>query len=351
VIFLLYISLLIYRGYLRYSTKIRTPNGISSLEQITLGGLRQWIFIRGTDQNKPVLIFLHGGPGEPALGMSSARKLDAKLIKHFIVVHWDQRGAGKTYNTDIPVHSMTLDQLVEDCNDLIDYLRERFNTPKVFIIGHSGGTIIGIKTAYKYPEKIHAYIGVAQIINDYEGEKISYNFIIKEAEKSGNLRKLNAIKAIGLPPYKTPQEYFEKARHIGRYGGFVHGNPIKQLGGVVFNYLTTPEYSILEGIKTLRGKGLHFTMNAMYEELKTINFINEIKTIKVPIYFFAGKYDMITPTILVEKYFNSLDAEKGKKLVIFEKSAHFLIKEEQEKYHDLLINTVLKESLERKFSV
>jgi pimeloyl-ACP methyl ester carboxylesterase len=332
---------------LRYSTKIKTPNGISSLEQVPLGGLNQWIFIRGTDQNNPVLIFLHGGPGEPVLGMSSSRNLDTRLIKHFIVVHWDQRGAGKSYNTEIPVHSMTLDRLVEDCNALIDYLREKFNTQKVFIVGYSGGTIMGIKTAYKYPEKIHAYIGVAQIINEYEGDKISYNFIIKEAEKSGNLKKLNAIKAIGLPPYDTPDKHFEKARYIGRYGGFVHGNPIKQMGGVVFNYLTSPEYSISEGIRTIKGKGLHFTMNAMYDELKTIDFINEIKTIKVPIYFFAGKYDMISPTILVKKYYNSLDAEKGKKLFIFEKSAHFLIKEEKEKYQSLLIDTVLKESFEK----
>ncbi|MFX0079380.1 MAG: alpha/beta fold hydrolase, partial [Candidatus Hermodarchaeota archaeon] len=131
------------------------------MEEITLGDLKQWIFIRGTDQKNPVLLFLHGGPGAPLLGMSSSRKYDAELIKHFTVVHWDQRGAGKSFNRDIPVDSMTLDRFVEDCNELIDYLRNRFHTQKVFIVGHSGGTIIGIKTAHKYPEKIHAYVGVA----------------------------------------------------------------------------------------------------------------------------------------------------------------------------------------------
>ncbi|MFX1594225.1 MAG: alpha/beta fold hydrolase, partial [Promethearchaeota archaeon] len=292
VIILFFICLLSYKFWLIHSTKIKTPNGISSLEQIKLGGIKQWIFIRGVDQKNPVLIFLHGGPGEPMLGMSSSRKLDVELIKHFTVVHWDQRGAGKSYSKDIPVATMTLDQLVEDLNELIDFLRDRFTTQKVFIIGYSGGTTIGIKTAYKYSEKIYAYVGVAQIINDYEGERRSYDFLVEKAEKSGDIKKLNAIKAIGLPPYDTPEKHFKKAKYIGRYGGFFHGNTIKQMVGIIFNYLTSPEYSLLEGIRTLRGKGLHFTMNAIYDELKNLNFNEEIQSINVPIYFFAGKYDM-----------------------------------------------------------
>jgi pimeloyl-ACP methyl ester carboxylesterase len=151
---LLFIGLLLYKSYLRYSTKIKTANGISLLEEITLGDLKQWIFIRGTDQNNPVLVFLHGGPGMPLLGMSSSRRRDKELIKHFTVVHWDQRGAGKSFNKDIPVHSMTYDRFVEDSNELIDYLRKRFHTPKVFLVAHSGGTVIGLKTVYRYPEKI-----------------------------------------------------------------------------------------------------------------------------------------------------------------------------------------------------
>ena len=134
LLLLVFISILVYKNRLGNSTKIETSNGISSLEEITLGDLKQWIFIRGTDQKNPILIFLHGGPGTPVLGMASSRKLDAELIKHFTVVHWDQRGAGKSYNSDIPNNLMTFDRLVEDCNELIDYLRIKFNTQKVFIV-------------------------------------------------------------------------------------------------------------------------------------------------------------------------------------------------------------------------
>ena len=343
LIFLMSIGLLAYREYLKSSTRIETPNGISSLEEITLGGVKQWIFIRGTDQNNPVLIFLHGGPGEPALGMSSSRNLDAELIKYFTVVHWDQRGAGKSYNGNIPIDSMTFDRWVQDCNELIDYTRDRFDTEKVFLVAHSGGTLLGIKTAHKYPEKIHAYVGVAQIINNYEQQRISYDFVVEEAERAGDVKTENAIRAIGPPPYDTPKKEHEKARYIVRYGGFIRDNPIKQMGFIMLSYLTSPEYSLGEAFKTINGKGLDFTMNARYEEIKNTDLTEEIQSLKVPIYFFIGKHDMITPTVQVENYYDGLDAENGKNLIIFENSAHLPIIEEKEKYQDLLINVVLKE--------
>ena len=346
ILFLLIIvSLLTYRVYLERTTKIKTPNGISSLEEITLGNVKQWIFIRGTDQNNPVLLFLHGGPGAPLVGMPSSRIFDAELIKHFTVVHWDQRGAGKSFNSDIPVASLTLERFVEDCNELIDYLRNRFHTQKVFIVAHSGGTVIGIKTAYKYPEKIRAYVGVAQVINEYEGQKVSYDFLVEEAEKSGDVGRLNAIKAIGPPPYESPKKFLEMEGHIGNYGGFMHNKHARtQMLIAVISFLTSPEYSLSEGIRTFRNIGFDFTINAMWEELKNVNLTKEIQSIKVPIYFFEGKYDMATPTIIVEKFYDNLDAEKGKKLIIFENSGHMPMLEEKEKYQELLINLVLKES-------
>jgi len=344
---LLYIGLLLYKSYLRNSTRIETSNGISSLEEITLGDLKQWVFIRGTDQNNPVLLFLHGGPGAPLLGMSSSRIFDAELIKHFTVVHWDQLGAGKSYDRDIPVNSMTLDRFVEDCNELIDYLRNKFHTQKVFLVAHSGGTIIGIKTAYKYPEKIHAYVGVAQVIDEYEGQKVAYDFLIEEAEKSGDVGRLNAIKAVGPPPYESPKKFLEMERHIGHYGGFMHeARARRQMLIAVISFLTSPEYSLSEGIRTFRNIGFDFTINAMWDELKNVNLTKEIQSIKAPIYFFEGKYDMATPTAIVEKFYDNIDAKKGKKLFIFENSGHMPMIEEKEKYQTLLINRVLIESLD-----
>jgi pimeloyl-ACP methyl ester carboxylesterase len=342
---LILIAMLVYKTYLKYSTKIETLNGISSLEKITLGGLEQWIFIRSEDKKNPVLIFLHGGPGSPMGGMSSSRKYDAELIKHFTVVHWDQRGAGKSYCSDIPIDSMTHERLVEDCNELIDYVRNKFDTPKVFIVGHSAGSVIGLKTVHKYPWKIHAYVGVAQIIDEYEKQRIAYKFVVKEAVKFGDVNIQNEIITIGPPPYDKHEKDLEKAKYIVQYGGFIRDNPIKQIGLAMLAFLTTPEYSLLEGIRTFGNEGLDFTMDAMWEEIKNINLTNEIQSINVPTYFFVGKYDMITPAVLVEKFYKNLDALKGKHFIVFEHSAHVPMLEEKEKYEDLLINLVLKESL------
>jgi len=119
---------------------------------------------------------------------------------------------------------------------------------------------------------------------------------------------------------------------------------LKKMIGIMLGYLTSPEYSLSEGIRTVRGRGRNFTTNSLWEEITNINFTKEIQSIQVPIFFFEGKYDMITPTILVEDFYNSLDAEKGKKLVIFENSGHWPMIEEKEKYLDTLVNIVLKES-------
>ena len=344
-IFLLsFVSLLGYRAYLERATRIETLNGISSLEEISLGNIKQWIFIRGTDQNNPVLIFLHGGPGVPFLGMPSSRTEDAELIKNFTVVHWDQRGAGKSFNGDIPEESMTFDRLSEDCNELIDFIRDRFNVDKVFLVGHSGGTIIGLKTAYKYPEKIHAYVGVAQIVNDLEQQRISYNFIVEEAEKTGNANNVKAIEAIGPPPFGSLDVFTKKDKFVSRFGGIYHGKNSIPMWILGLSFLTSPEHSLFEGIETLSMKGFDFTMNTMYKEYMSIDLTDEIRSMKVPVYFFEGKFDMAIPLEPVKIFFDSLVAENGKLFIIFENSGHFPMVEEKEKYQELLINIVLKDT-------
>jgi pimeloyl-ACP methyl ester carboxylesterase len=336
------IGRLTYRVYLTEATRIKTLDGISSLEEITLGGVRQWIFIRGEDRNNPILIFLHGGPGAPLLGMSSSRTLDAELIKHFTVVHWDQRGAGKSYSSDIPANSLSFDRLVEDCNELIDYTRDRFNAQKVFIIGHSWGSVLGIKTAYRYPEKIYAYMGVAQIISNHQKLAISYDFVLDAAERDGDVRRLNTLKAIGPPHFDTIEELMELNRNISHFGGIMRNMGLEQTI-TMLGYLTSPEYSLLEGLNAIRQRGMYFTITAMWDEMEDMDISQEIRSMEVPIYFIEGKFDMANPTIIVEDFYKSLEDRENIHLVIFEESAHFPMVEEREKYQDLLITIASNE--------
>jgi pimeloyl-ACP methyl ester carboxylesterase len=322
--------------------------GINSLEEITLGDVKQWIFIRGTNQSNPILLFLHGGPGAPIFGISSARSLDAELINHFTIVHWDQRGTGKSYDTDIPITSMTHDQLVEDCNELIDSLRTRFNTKKVFLVGHSAGTIIGLKIAHQYPEKLHAYVGVGQIIEEYERQQIWYNFVLEEAEKAGDTTAQNEIKAIGPPPFDTLDEVNKMEEYVSKYGGVIHENSMQLMLAMMLRFFTSPEYSLPEAFDTfVLLKGREFTMQAMWQDIQNVNFTQEIQSIHVPLYFFEGQYDMATPIEPVKTFYNAVTAENGKTLILFEHSAHFLMVEEREKYQDALVNIVLTESLDK----
>ncbi|PLX20001.1 MAG: hypothetical protein C0597_04735, partial [Marinilabiliales bacterium] len=311
VLILVFISLQAYKAYLKSSTKIKTPNGISSMEKVILGDLEQWVFIRSMDTSNPVLIFLHGWPCEPALGMSSSRNLDKELIKHFTVVHWDQLGAGKSFNNNIPNSSMSMERWVEDCNELINYLRNRFNSQKVFLVGHSGGTILGLKIAQKYPEKIAAYVGIAQILNNHEQQAISYNYILQKATDKGNQKTIDKIKEIGPPPYSNPKKELEKAKYIIKNGNFIRNEVVKNMGIIALSYLSSPEYTIKEGFQTLSGKGLIFTLDARYHEIIKMDLTNEVRSLEVPVYFFQGKYDMITPTSQIEDYYQKLKASHG----------------------------------------
>lgn len=341
---LVLISLSVYKSYLKKSTKIKTSSGINSLLEIELGGWKQWIFIRGTERKNPILIFLHGGPGVSLPGISTSRLFDVELIKHFTVIHWDQRGTGKSYNKDIPADSMTFDQLVQDCKELIDYSCEKFNQEKVYLIGHSAGTIIGLRIAHMYPEKIQAYVGVGQIINDYERQKISYDFVVDKAIKYGDKKVHNRLIDIGPPPFSTLEKLYEKDSYIFKYGGVVRDKGYKRMGALVLSFLISPEYSLIEGIRSVRFKGREFTMNSMHEEIKRIELEKEIDSINVPIYFFEGEYDFATSAAPVEKFYENLAAPIGKEFIVFEESAHFMMIEEKEKYEQLLINLILNKS-------
>jgi pimeloyl-ACP methyl ester carboxylesterase len=144
-----------------------------------------------------------------------------------------------------------MDRFVEDCNELIDYVRNRLNGHKVFLVAHSSGTVTGIKTAHRYPEKIHAYVGVGQIINDHEQIRLAYDFIIDEAEKSGDVKIQNAIKTIGPPPYEAPKKLYEMQNYVFRFGGVIHDNSVQQIGGLMMSFFPSPEYSMLDGLNRL----------------------------------------------------------------------------------------------------
>lgn len=319
------------------SGKIK-PNSIASLEEITIGGIKQVILIRGHDINNPILLFLHGGPGSTE--MQFGHKFERELEKHYIFVHWDQRGAGKSFSKNIPEESMNIEQFISDAHELINYLRERFNNKKILIVGHSWGSILGLKLAHRFPELFYAYVGMGQVVQLVENEKISYQFVVNKATENRDeksLRKLAKIDGY----CQTYKDLSIQRRILAKYGGVFHKMSYFKMAKIG---MASPEYTFGDFIRFLRG--LLRSSKLMWSEMLDVNFFEEVPEVKIPVYFFTGRYDYNVPFELVEKYCKLLIAPK-KEIIWFEESAHSPNFEEPKKFTEVLISRVLKENYKK----
>lgn len=301
---------------------ITAPDGIQSLEAVTLGGTEQWISIRGRDRANPVLLFLHGGPGAPE--MVPVRHYNGALEEHFVVVNWDQRGAGKSYAAGLDPDTLTMEQILADTLELTALLRERFRGQKIYLAGHSWGTIPGVHAARLHPEHYHAYIGIGQAVNFVEAEKISYRFTLQKAEELGHTQALQELREIGPPPYTG--EDFQRRIGIQRkwlfaFGGEVYGetdNTRYQLRLLAL-HLAAPEYSFADMINFVRGNLRSGRL--MWDDLLAVNLPEQAPALDLPVYFLAGRHDYVTVFEKVEEYNTALEAPH-KEIIWFEQSAH-----------------------------
>lgn len=333
-----------YRTYkqkaVRDDTKITQATGIESMEKVTLGGMDQWILIRGEDQSKPVLLWLHGGPGSPTMPLASQH--DMELVKHFVVVHWDQRGAGKSYSQAIPTHSMVVDQFVSDTYELTQLLAERFDVPKIYLVGHSWGSQVGMLVVSQHPELYYAFIGVGQYVNSTEGDAIGYQFALDQAVSEKNEKALEELEEIGPPPWTTTGQRSTNAQWIDAFGGTGRQFTTQDYFRDMIN---SPEYTFRDLYGFVRG--MWFSGNAMLAngEYRRVNLFEQVPKVDVPVYFIQGRYDYNTPGDIVERYYEKLDAPQ-KSLLWFDNSAHFPHWEQPQKFVDALLNILSEINLD-----
>jgi pimeloyl-ACP methyl ester carboxylesterase len=296
-----------------------------------LGGVDQWVMIRGEDLANPPLICLHGGPGFSETWL--LRYFNAALEKSFTVVYWDQRGAGKSFHPSIAKSSMDVEQFIADLNQLVDIVRARLGQSKVVIFGHSWGSVLGALYAARFPEKVSVYVGGAQIGDWPAAESASYAFTIAEAQRLNNHKALKALRAIGPPPYAASSVFTERTwsqRLDGQLGPAALWNMARIA-------LAGPESVLPHLRRTMRG--FHFTMNAMWPEVSTLNLMNLAPTLRMPVFFFLGTRDhWVLPETSVA-YFNALTAPK-KTLVWFERSAHEMFADEPDKFNQAMVELV-----------
>jgi pimeloyl-ACP methyl ester carboxylesterase len=333
-------------AYMTYHPKIKDANGleikesIALLEKKNIGGIGQWLLLRGKSIHNPILLFLHGGPGSAEWPL--LKKYNSELEDHFVIVYWEQRGAGKTYSSK--TQNMNIEQFISDTHEIVEYLRGNFGKKKVFIIGHSWGSIIGILTAQRYPELFYAYVGMGQFVHGKDNESISYQYVMDIAQKSHNRKALSRLNEINQPEiYGTIDQegkWYKKLLiqrdYLYQFGGCIHRKS-KFLDWAIPFFLT---YSIIDLIKY--NSGYFDSMKKLWPEIMNCNLLMQVPKLEIPIYFLVGRYDYNTPFELVEKYYNQLIAPK-KTLIWFENSSHNPHYEEAQKFNDILINEIRRE--------
>ncbi len=314
------------------------PNSITSMEEVEINGIKQFFLIRGADKDLPVLLVAHGGLGTPysALGHTFQRDWE----KHFIVVHWDQRGGGKLYKNADP-SSVTEKQLLDDTHAVAKYLNERFGK-KVYVMGHSWGSYLAYKTAADYPELFKAYIGVGQTVGILKEDEYSHTWVLEEAKRRGDKKAIADMEKLSPPPYDDVVEaYGLKYGLIDTYGGFF------PKGGMFFmvkSVFTSPEYTLLDGFRYVKGMMNYEAALLKNEHDSMWNFsIEDITNIDIPVYFIYGENDQVTPGFVVEEYAKTLTAPSVTNIKV-KSAAHFPFVDQKDEFTQLLVDRVLKET-------
>jgi proline iminopeptidase len=308
------------------------PGSIASMETIRINGVPQAVWFRGRDAHLPILILLHGGPGisEGAL----FRHFNSELENHFLVVTWEQRGAGRSFRPDIPPASMTIAQFVRDLDALVEIVRERFDAPRVALLGHSWGSALGILYAHQFPEKISAFIGTGQVASTPDGDLHSYRFACETATERNESRAIRKLRELGMPPYSV-EERLWLGRLVERYGGMIRGG--LTTGKLVLAALGEPEASLWDLVQF--GRGNKFSLEHLWPEFSQLRLNQEYTRFEVPVFFILGRHDRHVPAVLAADYFEKIDAPV-KRLFWLDRSAHHPPFEEPDVFNRILIQHI-----------
>lgn len=311
------------------------PNSIAVLEKVKLGGSDQWISIRGKDSRHPVLLFLAGGPGGSQL--VTARRALAGLEDRFVVVNWEQPGAGKSFDA-VDRSKLTPDRYITDTRELVLNLRQRFGKEKIYVLGESWGSALGIMAVQRYPELFHAFIGTGQMVAFLENDRICYDFALRLAAERGDTKQVEKLKQQGLPPYYGNDVFWKSATYLTETLNYMNQNPAIANGFNTLQDLAGSEYGLYDKVNFIRG--LLDTFGVVYQQLWDVDFRKQATRLEVPVYFLIGRHDVNAPPKLTEEYFNLLTAPH-KELIWFERSGHNPWVNESTKFVDAIVNKVL----------
>jgi pimeloyl-ACP methyl ester carboxylesterase len=311
---------------------------IDTLEGVQLGGITQWIRVRGADASNPVLLLMQLGPGLPII--NDARRLEhlLGLEKAFTVIYWDQRGTGlssPSLRKNSKRFEISVTRMVDDTVTLLELLRDRFGG-KTLIAGFSFGATFAAYAAVQRPELVAALVAAGMDIDIPAAENNAYAFAVDAARQRGNRRAIRQLEAIGPPPHTTMKQFITRARWVANFGGVAtNANFSSLLRALLLSLVRSPDYSAADIIRTLRG--ISASQAALLPQLATTDLVRTMPRLDVPLVMAQGRLDQVAPGAAAQRFHDSLTAP-SKQLVWFESSAHTPHLEEPAKFRDLLMN-------------
>lgn len=315
--------------------RILAPNGIQESYKTKIGGIDQWLNVRGQDKANPIILFVHGGPASPLI--PTLWQFQRPLEEYFTVVNYDQSGAGKTYVEDhsaAVAATLHIPRYIDDAIEVAEHIRTRYGQRKVILMAHSWGTVIGLGAALKRPDLFHAYVGIGQVINTHDNERISFDYGLQQAQAQGNAAAVKEMQSIA--PYPGDQPITRERIIIARkwaqfYGGLTAYRDESQY---FFNApLLSPEYSAADVCAVDQGNV--FTLGRVLPEFLEVDY-KGIRSMSIPVFMFLGRHDYTTPAQPTADWLAQLSAP-AKQGVWFERSSHMIPWEEPGK---LLISLV-----------
>ncbi len=311
---------------------------VSSLSEksfVEIGGIQQGFFIRAENPENPVILFLHGGPGSPELPMLIPCETSERLERYFTVCYWDQRGAGMSFDNAIDTSTMTVAQMVEDTREMTEYLKKRFNQEKIYLVGHSWGSYLGVKTIEKYPENYWAYIGIGQVTHQLESERLAYDYMLQHATEIDDASAVKKLQKFDKNAADFPNlDYLMTARMslMNKYGiGMRHENA--SMFKAAKEVMLFKGYTLSEKQKYPRGA--MFSQQYLWNNIIYDNLFESSTSFQVPVYIVHGKYDYQVSHVLAREWFDKIETPK-KMFFTFENSAHSPNMEEPEKFVELV---------------
>jgi pimeloyl-ACP methyl ester carboxylesterase len=310
---------------------------IDTLEGIRLGGITQWIRVRGTDASNPVLLLMQQGPGLPMINDASRLEHLLGLEKAFTVVYWDQRGTGlsaRSLRTNANPFEISVARMVDDTVTLLELLRDRFGG-KTFVAGFSFGATFAAYAAVRRPELVAALVAAGMDIDVPGAEDSAYAFALDAARQRGHRRAIRQLEAIGPPPHTTSKQFITRARWVANFGGVVtNSNFNSQFRQLFLSLVRSPDYSAAAVIRTLRG--MSASQAALLPQLASTDLVRTMPRLDVPLVMAQGRLDHVAPGEAAQRFHDSLTAP-SKQLTWFERSAHSPHLEEPAKFRDLLM--------------